>query len=153
MLYSRLPWEVKQKMNKRGKKGAQEQLRKCQEEYEQIKARIHEVGFICKGSLIERRLTCGNPNCRCHRDSKNLHGPYYQISWKEKGKSVSYFLSPEKAHIYRQWIDNQRELKAILDKMLDISRQAGDCIRARGNLKDTADKGRKKNGRSKKKTT
>ena len=140
-------------MNKQRKKEVQKQLDEYQEEYERIKTRIHEVGFICKGSIIKRRLTCGNPTCRCHSDPEKLHGPYYQISWKEKGKTVSYFLSPEKAHIYRQWIDNQRALKAIIDKMLAISRKAGDCIRARENLKDKAGKESKKSRGSKKKTT
>ena len=131
-------------MNKQRKKEVQEELGEYREEYERIKARIQKVGFISKGSIIKRRLTCGNPTCRCHSDPEKLHGPYYQISWKEKGKTVSYFLSPEMARSYRQWIDNHRKLMTIINEMLAISRKAGDCIRIRENRKDKAGKGRKK---------
>lgn len=56
----------------------------CQEEYGRIKARIRDVGFICEGSLLERWMTCRKPNCRCSADPPQLHGPYYQLTWKEK---------------------------------------------------------------------
>ena len=132
------------KKNKQREKEVQEQLGEYREEYERIKARIQKVGFISKGSIIKRRLTCGNPTCQCHSDPEKLHGPYYQISWKEKGKTVSYFLSPEMVHSYRQWIDNHRKLMTIINEMLAISRKAGDCIRTRENRKDKAGKGMKK---------
>ena len=54
--------------------------------------------------------------------------PYYQLSWKEKGESVSRFLSPEELGLYREWIDNRRKLMAIADKMHDISQKARDCL-------------------------
>ena len=77
---------------------------------------------------MQRRLSCGNPHCLCSRDPTKLHGPYYQLSWKEQGKSVSRFLSPEELGLYRQWIDNRRKLVAITDKMHDISEEARDCL-------------------------
>ncbi|MEA1928019.1 MAG: DUF6788 family protein [Candidatus Auribacterota bacterium] len=118
------------KTSKQSRKEVQQQLGEYQKKYEQIKARIQKIGFISTGSIIKRKLTCGNPNCRCHSDPKKLHGPYCQISWKENGKSVAYFLSPEKECVYRQWITNHRKLMAIIKEMLVISRRAGDCIRS-----------------------
>ena len=48
------------------------------------KARMAEVGFVCEGSLPERRTCCRNPNCRCaHPEGR--HGPYWQLTWKEAG--------------------------------------------------------------------
>lgn len=96
--------------------------------YEQVKANIKDVGFICAGSFVERRLTCGNPQCRCHKNPRNLHGPYWQLSWKEKGKTVSRFLSPKEVEFYREWIDNRRRLVAIMATMNAISQKAIDCI-------------------------
>ena len=103
-------------------------MRACRKEYERIKARIREVGFICKGTLVKQWLPCGNPNCRCHKDKKNLHGPYYYLSWKEKGKTVTRLLPPEKARLYREWIDNRRRLAAIIDQMHAVSGKATHCI-------------------------
>ena len=58
------------------------------------------VGFTCEGSLIERYTCCKNPNCRC-ADPEQRHGPYWQLSWKENGKTISRLLSAEDTEIYR----------------------------------------------------
>lgn len=121
-------------------KEIRERLRACRKEYERVKARVGKLGFICKGSLLKRRLPCGNPNCRCHKDPAKLHGPYYQLSWKEKGKTVSCFLSPEMARTFQGWMQNRRILTAILDEMHAISRRAGDSMRAMQKRKSEAHK-------------
>ena len=113
------------------KKDLEKRLRPYQKQLDRIKERTLKIGFICKGSLIERWLPCGNPNCPCHKDPKKQHGPYYQLSWKESGKTVSHFLSPESVSFYRKWIENRRRLMGIIDEMLALSRKAGDCIRTR----------------------
>jgi uncharacterized protein DUF6788 len=98
-------------------------------DYETAKARIAEVGFTCEGSLVERYTTCNNPNCRCS-DPEQRHGPYWQLSWKQGGKTISKLLSAEDAALYRQWIDNRRRLEAAIEEMRDLSRQAGEQILA-----------------------
>ena len=103
-------------------------LRFYARQYREVKDQMRDVGFICPGSLVDRRMSCGNPKCPCSRDPAKLHGPYHQLSWKEKGKSVSRFLSPEEAALYREWIDNRHKLTAIIDKMHDISHQVRDCL-------------------------
>jgi len=110
-------------MEKQGDNDLQRKLRSYAKQYREVKERIHEVGFIGSGSLVERQITCGNPKCPCSRDPEKLHGPYHQLSWKEKGKSVSRFLSSEEATLYREWINNRRKLTAIIDKMYDISQE------------------------------
>jgi hypothetical protein len=122
----------------------EKQLRAYRKEYERIKARVLRIGFICKGSLIERRLPCGNPNCSCHKDPKKRHGPYYQLSWKEKGKTVSHFLPRKMVRLYRQWSDNRRKLMDIIAEMEAFSRKVGDSIRTTDNRKNKASLNRKK---------
>jgi len=100
-------------------------LQACQEEYDRSKARILDVGFICEGSLLQRWMTCRKPNCRCSADPPQLHGPYYQLTWKEKGRTICRNLSPEHAQLYRQWISNRRELDALLKQMREVSHKAG----------------------------
>jgi len=102
-----------------------DQLRRCEQEYRRIKDRIQEeVGFICEGSLLERWTLCGKPNCCCRTDDTNRHGPYYQLSWKEKGKTVSRRLSEQEAKLYRELIKNRRLLESTLQEMHRVSRQA-----------------------------
>ncbi len=113
---------------KQGDNDLQRKLRSYAKQFRKVKERIQEVGFIGSGSLVEREITCGNPKCPCSRDPEKRHGPYYQLSWKEKGKSVSRFLSSEEATLYREWIDNRHKLTAIIDKMYDISQKVRACM-------------------------
>ena len=103
----------------------QKRLRAAQEEYDRLKARIQDVGFICEGSVVVRWMTCRKPNCRCAADPPQLHGPYYQLTWKERGKSVCRNLPPEHARLYQDWIANRRELDALLKQMRAVSQKAG----------------------------
>jgi hypothetical protein len=104
-------------------------LQRCRRDYEAVKARLAEVGFICEGSLAELYTSCGNPNCRCH-DPDQRHGPYWQLTWKEAGTTVSRRLSVEEAQLYRQWIANRRQLGAVIEEMQHLSRQAGQYMLA-----------------------
>lgn len=103
----------------------QQRLRQLQKEYQAIKARIREVGFICEGSLVKRYVSCGKPNCRCRTSPKHRHGPYYQLSWKEQGTTVSRRLTAREAGLYQEWIANRRRLEALLQEMKAVSRKAG----------------------------
>jgi hypothetical protein len=109
---------------------SQAQLKRISADYEAAKARLAEVGFTCEGSLIERYTTCNNPNCRCS-DPEQRHGPYWQLSWKQAGKTVSKLLSAEDAALYQEWIANRRRLEHALAQMRDLSRQAGEHILTR----------------------
>jgi Family of unknown function (DUF6788) len=102
-------------------------LERLRRDYEAVKARLPEVGFICEGSLQELYTSCGNPNCRC-RDPERRHGPYWQLTWKEHGKTVTRRLPAEDAAVYQQWIANRRQLEAALEEMRDLSRKAGEQI-------------------------
>lgn len=101
-----------------------EQLRQCRSQYARLKARLRAVGFICEGSLVERWMQCGKPNCACARDPASQHGPYFQLSWKEKGKTVSQRLPAEHAALYRQWIANRQQLQSIIEDMHRVSGKA-----------------------------
>lgn len=108
---------------------SQAKLDRIRAGYETAKAKLAEIGFTCEGSLIERYTTCNHPNCRC-ADPQQRHGPYWQLSWKHAGKTVSRILPAEDAALYRQWIANRRRLQTALEEMRDLSRQAGEQILA-----------------------
>ncbi len=110
-------------------KQLQRRLERLGADYEAAKAKVTQVGFTCEGSLIERYTTCNNPNCRC-RDPQQRHGPYWQLSWKQGGKTVSRLLPAEDAAFYHEWIGNRRRLEAALQQMRDLSRRAGEQILA-----------------------
>ena len=102
----------------------QERLRHYRREYARLRARLREIGFICEGTLVERWMQCGKPGCACASNRARQHGPYYQLSWKEKSKTVSRRLSPEHAALYRQWIANRQRLQSIVEQMHGVSKKA-----------------------------
>src|SRR5258708_20304116 len=60
----------------------QEQLRGYQTEYARLKARLRQVGFICEGSLVERWMRCGKPNCASPPTNPNNTSHYFQLSFQ-----------------------------------------------------------------------
>ncbi len=88
-------------------------------------------GFISSGSVVRLYAPCGKPNCRCHADPPQLHGPYWQWSYRPPGgKTVSRKLSERQALLYQEWIANRRRLLAIVAEMEVVSRQAVEILLA-----------------------
>lgn len=98
-------------------------LAACRHDYDAIKARIADIGFICEGSLVERWTSCGKPNCRCV-DPAQRHGPYYQLSWKTDRRTISRRLTAAQADLYREWIANRRQLETLVDELKSASDEA-----------------------------
>ena len=71
-------------------------LQRLSRDYEKVKTRLAEVGFICEGSLAELYTSCGNPNCRS-RNPDQRHGPYWQLTWPLKAVQGS------NDHAARNW--------------------------------------------------
>lgn len=103
-------------------------LRPYREEYARVVAGVDEVGFVLRGSIGFRRIPCGQPTCSC-RDSGVGHGPYYQVTWKEGGKTVSRFLPVSVVPLYRAWIANAHALDRVVERMHEVSRQAAEAVR------------------------
>lgn len=113
-------------------------------DYQAAKARLAEIGFTCEGSLVCRYRCCGNPNCRC-QNPEQRHGPYWQLSWKHAGRTISRLLPGEDAALYREWIANRRALDQVLDEMRDLSHHAAQQILAsRGRLLHGPDRPRRR---------
>ena len=96
--------------------------------YDEAKKALLNVGYIIEGSLVKRMITCGKPSCRCHQDPEKRHGPYYQLTWKRGGKTVSQFISESLANRYQEWITNRKKLVKTVNVMYRISRKAIDSI-------------------------
>jgi hypothetical protein len=96
--------------------------------HQALAARLGQVGFAVSGSLTRRYTRCGKPGCRCQASPPQPHGPYYQLTRKVAGKTVTTRLTAGQAARYAEWIANQRELRRLLSEMEDISRQAAGLI-------------------------
>ena len=82
---------------------------------------FRRLGFIGQGSVSTRRITCGRPACRCHSDPEARHGPYHHWTRKARGKTVGLKLTEDELGLYREWIENNRELERLVKEMRRIS--------------------------------
>jgi virulence-associated protein VapD len=92
-----------------------------QKKYSSLKKKIENIGFVCTGSVFSTFKTCGNPNCRCHKDKNARHGPYNIWTRKVKAKTITRTLTDEQAQFCRQCIQNMRKLERIVEEMRDLS--------------------------------
>src|SRR5438876_11717341 len=91
------------------------ELARLRARYAKHAAELTKVGFMLKGSVVQRFLPCGNPGCRCHGDPPQLHGPYWQWTSKVRGKTVSRMLSADHARRSREWIANWKRFEQIAE--------------------------------------
>lgn len=97
-----------------------EELAQATREYKELAARIGELGLIHHGTLAHRyaNLPTGNPS----------RAPFYQWSSKINGKTVSRLLTEDEAKLYKEWIENDRELRTIIKAMREASERATQLI-------------------------
>lgn len=80
------------------------------------------LGEILRGSLRERYLTCGNPNCKCTRGER--HGPIWYLSVTlDQSHRTGCTVPVDQLEQVRSWIDNYQRTKDSLEKISDINRE------------------------------
>ncbi|MGH9016167.1 MAG: DUF6788 family protein [Acidimicrobiales bacterium] len=81
------------------------------------------TGFALPGTVLVRRYRCGKATCRCHDDQARLHGPYIQWTRKIDQKTVTRRLTDEQWRRYREWFENAKRLRTLLDELETLSLQ------------------------------
>lgn len=92
--------------------------------FRQARQELDQLEYFLKGTVSKRMMKCGQPACACHRDAAQRHGPYFEWTYKVKGKTVNVKLSPQAAPLYLAATKQHRKLKATLAKMEHLSRTA-----------------------------
>jgi len=80
-----------------------------QREYERLRARLSQIGWISHGYVQDRGPGAG--------------GPCYQWTRKVKAKTVSVALSEEQYQALKAAIQNWKEVQELLRQMQALSRQ------------------------------
>jgi DNA repair exonuclease SbcCD ATPase subunit len=110
----------------------EQRLRAHERSLRRLAEQLARTGFISSGSVVCSSSPCGRPNCRCHADPPQLHGPYWQWSYRPAGgKTVTRKLTEPQARLYQDWIANRRRLLAIVAEMEEVSRLAAEILLAR----------------------
>ncbi len=92
-----------------------------------IATELSAIGLALPGTLIQRHIRCGKPRCACHADPPVLHGPYWQWTRKVAGKTITRLVPDEQLDDYRQWIDNDRRLRALVAELETLTLAIADA--------------------------
>jgi hypothetical protein len=68
-----------------------------------------------RGSVAERSMKCGQPECRCQQDPQARHGPYYSLTRAEGGKTRSRYLTAEQAALAREQVEAGHQFRKQLE--------------------------------------
>lgn len=101
---------------------------KSEAKYKAAKDEIRALGWTRPGSVVRRYMPCGNPSCRCMAEPPELHGPYYQWSYKIRGKTRSLRLSEAQARQCREWAANHKKLKKLVRRLEALALQETDRL-------------------------
>jgi hypothetical protein len=99
-------------------------IRSDAQRFERLKRESLQLDYFCKGTLLKRRMKCGQKQCACHRDPAKRHGPYFTCTYKLHNKTVTVSLRRDVVPLYRAAIQQSRRLKSLLQRMERLSRSA-----------------------------
>jgi hypothetical protein len=90
----------------------------------QLKHELQNVEYFCKGTVLERRMKCGQSACACQTDPTKRHGPYWEWTYKAKGKTINVRLSAEAGPLFKTASRQHRKLKSLLARLQRLSKNA-----------------------------
>ena len=87
-----------------------------------VQWQIAQLGDMRSGSITGTGGRCGNPNCHCHRSGDPGHGPYYRLTRKVKGKTVTEtFSSPASLAKAQREVAECQRFRELGDQLLEVN--------------------------------
>lgn len=89
-----------------------------------VQMQIAQLGDLRTGSITGTGGRCGNPNCHCHRTGDSGHGPYYRLTRKVNGKTVTEtFSSPASLAKAQREVAECQRFRELGEQLLDVNEQ------------------------------
>jgi hypothetical protein len=76
---------------------------------------------LIRGSLVLQHRSCGKPYCRCQKGQKH---PALYLHTRSGDRRVRIYIPPALHDTARQWVDNGRRLKRLIDRVSEHHLQA-----------------------------
>ena len=86
-----------------------------------LKQEFQQLEFFCKGTLLKRTMKCGKAQCACRHDPTKRHGPYFEWTYKAKGKTVNVKLTRDVMPVFRAAAHQYRKLRSLLNRLESLS--------------------------------
>jgi hypothetical protein len=89
--------------------------------FQALKREFQELDYFCKGTLLKRMMKCGKAQCACRQDPAKRHGPYFEWTYKSKGKTVNVKLTRDVMPMFHAASHQYRKLKSLLNRLENLS--------------------------------
>jgi len=88
----------------------------------QTQFQISRLGDMRSGSITSTGGRCGNPGCHCHKPDDPGHGPFYRLTRKVNGKSVTEtFSSATALRKAQQEVEEFHRFRQLSHDLLDVN--------------------------------
>lgn len=89
-----------------------------------VQSQISQLGDMRSGSITGTGGHCGNPNCHCHRTGDPGHGPYYRLTHKVDGKTLTEtFSSPTSLAKAQREVAECHRFRELSSELLEVNEQ------------------------------
>jgi hypothetical protein len=89
-----------------------------------IQSQVAQLGDMRSGSITSTGGRCGNPNCRCHRPGASSHGPFYRLTRKVNGRTVTEtFSSPAALAKARREVAEYHRFRELGGQLLEVNEE------------------------------
>lgn len=89
-----------------------------------IQSQIARLTDMRSGSITETGGRCGNQNCHCYRAGDPGHGPYYRLTRKVEGKTVTETLSsPASLAKAQREVAEYHRFRELGGQLLDVNEE------------------------------
>jgi hypothetical protein len=89
-----------------------------------IQSQIAQLADMRSGSITGTGGCCGNPHCHCHRAGDPRHGPYYRLTRKVEGETVTETLSsPASLAKAQREVTEYHRFRALGGQLLEVNEQ------------------------------
>jgi hypothetical protein len=89
-----------------------------------LRSRLAGLGDFRSGSVTGTGGRCGNPRCHCHQANDPGHGPYYRLTRKVEGKTVTETFSTDAAlRKAQREVEEYHRFRRLSQELLEVNEQ------------------------------
>jgi hypothetical protein len=89
-----------------------------------VQSQLAQLGDLRAGSITGTGGRCGNPNCHCHQPDDLGHGPYYRLTRKVDGRTVTEtFSSPAALAKAQREVAEYHRFRELGGQLLDVNEE------------------------------
>jgi hypothetical protein len=90
----------------------------------EIQHQISALGDMRSGSITTTGGRCGNPGCHCRKEGDPGHGPFYRLTRKVRGKTVTEtFATPLALRKAQSEVAEFHRFRELSQSLLDVNEE------------------------------